>query len=168
MPDALYLIDPATGRARWRASTFVDDPVPLITANDVIVPEGRQGQRIVDRSASSGAVRWSAPVTGLAPPSMPVLRAGSRVVTAIDPSGAGNGGALSALDLATGRPAWRVPLPAVLFVPPALAPGGDVLAEPADLAQACPMGGAGFARPAVARAAGTTAVPAKVVAPTPT
>jgi outer membrane protein assembly factor BamB len=137
VPDALYLIDPATGRARWRAATYVDDPVPLITARDVIVPEGRQRQAIVDRLASSGAVRWAAPVS-FAPPSMPALLAGSRVVTVTDPATASGAGTLSALDLGTGRPAWQVPLPTTIFVSPAMTPGGDVLAEPSDVAQACP------------------------------
>jgi outer membrane protein assembly factor BamB len=152
-PGTLYLVDPVTGRARWKAAAPVDDAVPLITASDIIQPEGDQPQRIVDRRASTGAVRWSVPVAGSQPPSVPVLRAGSRVVTVTDPPAAGGGGVLSARDLATGGPGWQASLPTPVFAPPALTPAGDILALAATPPYACPADGAA---PAAARVAAPT------------
>jgi outer membrane protein assembly factor BamB len=147
-PDFLFLVDPATGQVRWKAATFVENSghvgqplVALVTARDVIMPEGQPGssQRIVDRSAATGAMRWAAPVSGIVPTAVPLLTVGSWVITAADPSAAGNG-TLSAVAASSGRPGWRVSMPAAMFVPPAAA-GGDVLAQPADLSYGCAFGG---------------------------
>jgi outer membrane protein assembly factor BamB len=145
-PDFLFLVDPATGRVRWKAATIVDTssqagqpPGGLVTVRDVIMPEGQPGssQRIVDRSAATGAVRWAAPASGIV--STPLLTVGPWVITVADPSARGNG-TLLAVAASSGRPGWRVSMPTLMFVPPA-AVGGDVLAQPADPSYGCAQAG---------------------------
>jgi outer membrane protein assembly factor BamB len=159
-PDFLYLADPATGRVRWKAATFVQNTgeagqplIAAVTTRDVTTPEGgsaSQRQRIVDRSAADGAVRWAVPVAGSVPTAVPVLAVGSRLVTVADLNGAG-AGTLSAVDQATGHPGWRVRMPTTLWVPPALAASG-VLAQSTDASYGCAaVGSAGGAAPAVAQ-----------------
>lgn len=159
-PGFLYLADPATGRVRWRAAASIQNAgeagqplIAAVTARDVITPDGGgagQGQRIVDRSAADGSVRWAAPVTGWVPTAVPVLAVGSRVVMVTDPNGTG-GGTLSAVDQATGRPGWRLRTPAGVWVPPALAVSG-LLAQSTDPSYGCAaVGSAGGAVPAVAQ-----------------
>jgi outer membrane protein assembly factor BamB len=153
-PDRLYLIDPATGRERWQATTFIEPAesstqVALVTATDVILAEGQRGpspdqrQRYVDRSAATGAVRWSVPLSGWAPPAVPALALGSLAVTATDPDSPGQA-TLSAVSQATGKPGWRVALPTTLWVPPTVVPSG-VLAQSTDGSYGCPLAGSAAA-----------------------
>jgi outer membrane protein assembly factor BamB len=149
-PGFLFMVDPATGHVRWKAAAFAGSggqagqpPVALVTARDVIMPEGQLGssQRIVDRSATTGAVRWAAPVSGMIPTAVPLVTVGPWVITVTDPSAPGNG-TLSAVASSSGRPGWRVSMPAAMFAPVAAA-GGDVLAQPADPSYGCALGGSG-------------------------
>jgi outer membrane protein assembly factor BamB len=159
-PDALYLVDPATGRARWKAAAFMEGGgeagqplIAAVTAQDIITPEagsGGQPQRVVDRSAASGSVRWAVPVAGSAPSGVPVVAVGSQVVTVAWPSGRG-GGTLLAVSQPTGRTGWRLQMPALVQVPLAPVRSG-LLAQPTDPSYGCPLAGdGGGAAPAVAR-----------------
>jgi len=149
-PDRLYLIDPATGRERWQATTFIEPSGPatqvaLVTATGIILAEGQRGpnpnqrQRYVDRSAATGAVRWSVPFSGWAPPAVPVLALGPLAATVTDPNSLGKA-TLATMRQATGKPGWRVTLPTTLWVPPALTPSG-VLAQSTDPSYGCPAVG---------------------------
>jgi outer membrane protein assembly factor BamB len=178
-PDFLFLVDPVTGQVRWKAATFVDTssqagqpPVALVTARDVITPEGQPGssQRIVDRSAATGAVRWAAPVSGIVPAAVPLLTVGPWVITVADPSAPGDG-TLAAVAASSGRPGWQVSMPAAMFVPPAAA-GGDVLAQSADPSYGCASGGGitvgGAAQPGSVSPAGSANPASSAAPPIPT
>ncbi len=59
-PGRLYLLDLATGRVRWQATTLVGTG-PLLTAAGVIDLEGTAAKgpaAIVDRDAADGRIRW--------------------------------------------------------------------------------------------------------------
>jgi outer membrane protein assembly factor BamB len=143
----LYLIDPATGRVRWHATTFIAlGTVPLVTATDVYSLEGGDATdypvpRIADRAAADGAPRW---VRALgAPPfgPQPVLGLASEAVVATSSGRLGGTAPLLAFHAGSGQPAWRVDLPALVAAPPVAVPGG-LLVQAADPGYACPAAGA--------------------------
>ncbi|HWC12431.1 MAG TPA: PQQ-binding-like beta-propeller repeat protein, partial [Acidimicrobiales bacterium] len=99
------LLDPA-GRARW---TFdgrgLRDVAPRLTADAVLVPT-EDGLLAIDRA--TGALRWQAR-TGERT-NTPVVAGDRAVATTWE-------GSLVAFDLASGRVAWRAPLPGVAHGP---------------------------------------------------
>jgi outer membrane protein assembly factor BamB len=151
-PGHASLLDPATGRARWQVAAFIQYtdhvsqpgqvPGAIVTARDIIstegqpAPSGPGGERIVDRSAADGSVRWTAPIPTMVAGGVPPLAAGTHVVVVTD-SPAGRPATLLALDRATGRHAWQATMPAMMLAPPAAA-GADVLAQSADPSYGCP------------------------------
>jgi outer membrane protein assembly factor BamB len=157
----LYLLDPRTGRLRWQADTFVaQDTIPLVTKTDVLVLEGLQTVRLVDRAAADGRVRWQAPVTDPSLGGQPVVRAGSLAVVQGEPSRPRRPAPLLAYQTAGGKLAWRADMPAFVQPPPVLVPGG-ILVQSADPLYACAAGGAGALRTG---AGNTTAGPAGTAA----
>ncbi|HYZ52774.1 MAG TPA: PQQ-binding-like beta-propeller repeat protein [Streptosporangiaceae bacterium] len=142
----LYLIDPASGRVRWHAATFIaQDTVPLVTATDVYSMEGGAVdypvQRIADRNAANGKLRWARALAAQAIGPQPVLRIGTQVVAQTN-SGKPDGKApLLAFHAGSGQPAWRVDLPTLVQAPPVLVPGG-LLVQADDPGYACPAAGA--------------------------
>jgi outer membrane protein assembly factor BamB len=153
----LYLLDPRTGRPRWRTATVVAlDTVPLVTAARVVAVEGGvagyPAVRLVSRDAATGRQLWARPLaTGAAGP-QPVLQLAGQVVVQTD-GGAGRAAPLLAYDLATGRPAWRTGLPTFVQVPPVPATGG-LLIQPADPGYACAVAGVAARRGATPAAPG--------------
>lgn len=147
----LYLIDPATGRVRWHATTFIaQGTVPLITATDVYALEGGDATdypvpRIADRAAATGAPRWARALAAPAFGPQPVLGIGGQAVVATSSGTPGRTAPLLAFHADSGQPAWRVDLPTLVAAPPVAVPGG-LLVQAADPGYACPA--AGSATPA--------------------
>jgi outer membrane protein assembly factor BamB len=139
---ALYLIDLATGRVRWHATTFIAlDSVPLVTATDVISLEGGAvdypTSRIADRSAADGTVRWTRTLSTQAFGPQPVLAIGSQAVVQTSSAMPGRPAPLLAFQAASGQLAWRVEMPTLVQNPPLLLPG-RLLIQAADPGYACP------------------------------
>ena len=137
----LYLLDPATGRLRWQADTFVAQGIdPLVTSTDVVAAEGQPAVRLVDRAAADGRVRWQEALP--APPSSPqqVIQAGPLAVLPGTPTWPASVAPLLAYQLSSGRPAWRVDMPAFVQAQPVLTPG-RMLVQAADLVTACASAG---------------------------
>ncbi len=106
--EHLYLLDPATGRPRWRARTVVAEPASLVvTATDIVAIEGSNNLRVVDRSAVNGQVRWMASAETTPEP---VVKAGSLVIVQ-DERVSGAGAPLRAYWLASGQLAWQTDMP---------------------------------------------------------
>jgi outer membrane protein assembly factor BamB len=154
----LYLLDPRTGRLRWQAQTFVtEDNIPLVTRTDVLVLEGLQTVRLVDRNAADGRVIWQNTLTNPPVGSQPVTQAGSLALLPGGPRVPGTPAPLLAYDRASGRLAWRTDMPTFVQSPPVLAAGG-ILVQSADLIYACAA--AGSAAALRTGAGNTTAGPA--------
>ena len=139
---ALYLIDLATGRVRWHATTFIaQDSVPLVTATDVISLEGGAvdypTSRIADRNAADGTVRWRRALSTQAFGPQPVLAIGSQAVVQTSSAMPGRPAPLLAFQAASGQLAWRVEMPTLVQNPPLLLPG-SLLIQAADPGYACP------------------------------
>jgi outer membrane protein assembly factor BamB len=140
----LYLLDPRTGRPRWRAATAVAlDTVPLVTAAGMVAVEGGvvgyPAVRLVSRDAATGRQQWARPLATSAVGPQPVLQVAGQVIVQ---GGAGphRVAPLLAYDLATGRPAWRAGLPAFVQAAPVPASGG-LLLQPADPGYGCAVAG---------------------------
>jgi len=139
---ALYLIDLATGRVRWHATTFIAlDSVPLVTATDVISLEGGAADypasRIADRSAADGTLRWTRALSTQAFGPQPVLAIGSQAVVQTSSAMPGRPAPLLAFQAASGQLAWHADMPALVQNPPLLLPG-SLLIQAADPGYACP------------------------------
>lgn len=107
--EHLYLLDPATGRPRWRARTVVEEPASLaVTATDIVAIEGSNNLRVADRGAVNGQVRWMASAETTIEPA---VRAGSLVIVQ-DERVNGAGAPLRAYWLASGQLAWQTDMPA--------------------------------------------------------
>ena len=130
-PDRrLYLLDPRSGRLRWQADTFVGQgTIPLVTKTDVLLVEGNQTSSLVDRAAADGRMRWRQ--TPAEPPvdGQQVVQDGPLALLQGNPSRTRNPAPLLAYQLTSGRPAWRVDLPAFVSQSPVLTPGG-ILVQP--------------------------------------
>jgi outer membrane protein assembly factor BamB len=121
-PRRVYLVNPATGRARWSVATFAassgDNPGQLLEAGpDVVLPEGDLTPpadvfRLVVRDAANGRELWSAPLAGgtdgfnLAPLSL----AGGRAIAVTIAQGTAST-RLTVRRLAAGRQLASVTLP---------------------------------------------------------
>jgi outer membrane protein assembly factor BamB len=146
-PRRLYLVNPATGRARWSAVTFAgsagDNPGQFAeTPADVLLAEGSATPpanvfRLVVRDAANGRVLWSAPLGGgtdgfnLALLSLP----GGRAVVSALATGTGFSinSRLTVRALGTGRPLASVTLPDMVMAPLTVT-GTSVLAQSDSLA----------------------------------
>jgi outer membrane protein assembly factor BamB len=136
----LYLLNPRTGRPRWRAATAVaPDTVPLVTAARVVAVEGGVvgylAVRLVSRDAATGRRQWARPLGTSAIGPQPVVQLAGHAVVQTD-AGARQAAPLLAYDLATGRPAWRAGMPTFVQTPPVPVSGG-LLIQPADPGYAC-------------------------------
>ena len=143
----LLLIDPATGHVRWRVSTDADpETPPLVTDSDVVyqlsVPT-RTGSlnRIVDRAAATGKVRWSMP-TGQANSPFILSPPGQDILLVLDLGLPKTPAEVLAVDRATGAVRAKVPLPAYVPVA-AVATGGGTLVQSAT--PVCAIAAAGSA-----------------------
>jgi outer membrane protein assembly factor BamB len=137
----LYLLDPRTGRPRWRADTAVtQDAIPLLTSTDVIGQEGFGPVKIVDRRAADGRIRWQHTISPSEAGGQPVVRAGQLAVVQTDPARSGQPSSLLAYRLADGGRAWQAGLPAFVAVGPVVVPGG-MLVQPSDLSYGCALTG---------------------------
>ncbi len=137
----LYLLDPRTGRLRWQADTFVaQGTVPLVTQTDVLVVEGQQTVRLVDRAAADGRVRWQDTLAEPPLGQQQVLQAGPLAVLQGDAGRPEAPAPLLAYQLTRGRLAWRVDLPTFVQSPPVLG-SGQMLVQSADLIYACAAAG---------------------------
>ena len=150
-PRRLYLVNPATGRARWSAVTFAGSTSDILgqfaeTPADVLLAEGSATSsadvfRLVVRDAANGRVRWSAPLAGgtdgfnLALLSLP----GGRAVVSALATGTGFNinSRLTVRALGTGRPLASVTLPDMVMAPLTVT-GTSVLAQSDSLACAFP------------------------------
>jgi PQQ-like domain len=143
----LYLIDPATGRVRWHATTFIAlGTVPLVTATDVYSLEGGDATdhlvpRIADRAAATGAPRWVRALGAQAFGPQPVFGIAGQAVVATSSGTPGGTAPLLAFHAGSGQPAWRVDLPALVAAAPVVVPGG-LLIQAADPGYACPAAAA--------------------------
>ena len=134
----LYLLDPATGRPRWRVNAFaaLEQP-PVVTGTDVIGIEGISQLRLTDRNAADGHARWQRRL-GLVETIGPVLVQPGLAVTLTNPGRPGQPSYLAAYRVAGGGPAWRVAMPTYVPGPPAALPGGaGLLVQPADPTNVC-------------------------------
>jgi outer membrane protein assembly factor BamB len=136
----LYLLDPATGRPRWQAGTFVAmGTLPLVTPSAVIAVEGQQPARLVARDAADGRVIWQDTLAQPPIGNQQVTRAGAgNALVPEQPGRPGEPAPLYAYDLTSGKPAWQASLPTLVTLPPLPVPGGFLL-QPADAVYACPV-----------------------------
>jgi outer membrane protein assembly factor BamB len=134
--EHLYLVNPATGRPRWRMATAaqVQGGIPLVTATDVVAVEGRTSFQVVDRDARTGKVRWTVPAGQVV---VPLVADGPLVLVLNEPAQPGQPASLHAYRLAGGGLAWQADLVTFVQTPLAAVPGG-FLVQPADLGYACP------------------------------
>jgi outer membrane protein assembly factor BamB len=122
--EAVVAVDPATGAEAWRlprAAGPVAPPAvaPIDGAPAVLFTEGREPDAALRAVAlADRSDVWDAPFA---------LEGTSRSGVAVDGERAYvvDGGTLRAVDLATGREAWRVEVPGTAAAPPAVA-GGTV------------------------------------------
>jgi outer membrane protein assembly factor BamB len=128
----LLLINPANGQVRWRVSVYANaETAPLISATDVVyavsTPMSAKSHpglnQVVDRSLSTGKVRWSMTTSPefLAQPPGPDLLlvvGGTSTVKVL------------AVDRATGKVKATVALPAMVSVAPVVT-GGTTLVRSA-------------------------------------
>jgi len=158
-PRRLYLVNPATGRARWSAAAFaaaeIDNPGQLAqTSADVILPEGNvTGSanvfRLVVRASANGRVRWSAPLAGgtdgfnLA--SLPLPGGTAIAYTSVKGTGFPTSTRLTVRRLGTGRQLASVTLPDMILAP-LTAAGTSVLAQSDSPACATPAVGTAVAK----------------------
>jgi outer membrane protein assembly factor BamB len=103
LQSRLVALDPATGATRWEAATGLV-PDSLFASGDLLVAAG--AWNVTAYALADGAVRWSVP----APDPRNENFGGAVLVDGLvvlqeDPS------SLVALDAATGREAWRIPVP---------------------------------------------------------
>ena len=133
-PGGLYLLDPATGRVRWQATTLVG-PGPLLTAAGVIDIEGTAAnglETIVDRDAADGRIRWQDKLqqqSSTAWQGMELVQAGQLALVKGNPT-PGQPVTLSALRLDDGSLAWQATLPENVADSPDFVPGQGVLVQP--------------------------------------
>ena len=151
-PDRLYLLDPGTGRLRWRAETMAG--AALVDAHSVVAVEGRQTLRIADRDAANGRIRWSSAISQIG--SQPVLLDGQMAIVQGGPARSGQPAPLLAYRLADGRVTWQVGLPTYVPAAPVRVPGGMLL-QPADPGYACPVAAVSSAAGSASAGAAATA-----------
>jgi outer membrane protein assembly factor BamB len=133
----LYLLGPETGRVRWSAGTFVAQGVPpLVTGTAVIAVEGQDRIAVTARDAASGRVRWQVPLAGVSAVAA-VTQAGPLALVPAVPLRSAPSSWLLAYQMTSGHLAWRVRRPAFLQLAPVAVPGGDLLVQTGDPAQAC-------------------------------
>jgi outer membrane protein assembly factor BamB len=137
----LYLLNPATGRPRWRVSTAEALlSIPLVTATGVIGDEGGvvgfEAMHVVSRTAADGRPRWDVPLADAVMGT--VVRVGSDAVVQANSEEVGPPSPVVAYRMATGKVAWEVNMPAFVSQAPVPAAGG-LLVQPADLIQACAL-----------------------------
>jgi outer membrane protein assembly factor BamB len=134
-PGRLYLIDLATGRARWHAAALVGAG-PLLTAAGVIDIEGTAAKgpvAVVDRGAADGRIRWQDTLrqsAGNAGQGVEQLVQAGQLVLAQGNVARGQPVTLSAYRLDDGRLAWQITLPENLEVSPVLVPRQGLLIQP--------------------------------------
>jgi outer membrane protein assembly factor BamB len=143
VPDRqLYLVSPATGRARWSAATFAaaegDNPGQFIaTGTDVILPESNvtpppDAYRLVVRAAANGRVRWSAALAGgtggFSLASLPLPGGPAIAYSAAEGTGFPTSTRLTVRRLASGRQLASVTLPDMVLAPLTVT-GTSVLAQ---------------------------------------
>jgi outer membrane protein assembly factor BamB len=130
-PRRVYLVNPATGRARWSVATFAaaegDNLGQLVeTSADLVLPEGNVTPpadvfRLVVRDAADGRVLWSAPLAdGTGGFNLALLPlAGGRAIAVTIAQGAGYiiSTRLTVRRLGTGRQLASVKLPDMIMAP---------------------------------------------------
>jgi outer membrane protein assembly factor BamB len=141
----LYLLDPRTGRPRWRAATAVAlGTVPLVTATSVVAVEGGvagyPAVRLVSRSAATGKRLWARSLASTAAGPQPVRSLAGQAIVQATPAKADQAAPLRSYHLATGRLAWQASMPTFALAPPVPAAGG-LLIQPADPGYACAVTG---------------------------
>jgi outer membrane protein assembly factor BamB len=139
----LYLLDPRTGRPRWRANTAIaPDTVPLVTAHTVVAVEGGVvgylAVRLVSRDAATGKQQWAHALATPAGP-QPVLALAGQAIVQTAPAHAHRPAPLLAYHLATGAPAWQASMPTSAQAP--IPAAGGLLIQPADPGYACALTG---------------------------
>jgi outer membrane protein assembly factor BamB len=134
-PGRLYLLDLATGRVRWQATTLVGAG-PLLTAAGVIDLEGTAAKgpaAIVDRDAADGRIRWQdtlqQQVSNAGQGMEQLVQAGQLALVQSNAT-PGQPVTLSAYWLDDGSLAWQTRLPENVADSPDLVPGQGVLVQP--------------------------------------
>jgi outer membrane protein assembly factor BamB len=147
----LWVLSLTDGHLRRSVSaSLVPDRAPLLDSQDVVTfqapdPNGVTpgapsvvGLVLVSTDTSTGMVRWVRHI----PPNAtePIVQSGTEIVVSAYQSGADSqvGNVLLAYRAATGQPAWRVALPAVIAGTPAPVAGGLVVQAGYDT-EACAM-----------------------------
>jgi outer membrane protein assembly factor BamB len=149
-PDGLYLVNQATGRARWSAATFAaaleGNAAQMVTAGGVVQLEGRGVPHLVSRRATDGKVLWSKALTGVPDGANLALTSGSDVVVTLGPAGGGTlnkpntVSRLWVFRLATGDQTGFTKLPTLVQAPLATT-GADTVAQLDDGVCAVPLTG---------------------------
>jgi len=128
----LYLVNPATGRARLSVAAYVaNDMTWVLTPTDLVYlseyqpPESAAGAtEVVDRRLATGAVRWS--VRLLDGSDGAVVRPSGPDVLVTENTGGRP--AVLAIDLATGHPRPATALPQITVASPVVSGGSALLA----------------------------------------
>ena len=134
-PGRLYMLDLATGRVRWQATTVVGAG-PLLTTAGVIDLEGTAAKgpaAIVDRDAADGRIRWQDKLQqqfSNAGQGMEQLVQAGQLALVQSNATPGQPVTLSAYWLDDGSLAWQTRLPENVADSPDLVPGRGVLVQP--------------------------------------
>lgn len=148
----LLLVDPASGRPRWRRGLpgplNLDmnpsvDRLALVTGDDVVLvtpgPRGEPPTFLAAYRARDGRPRWRLPIQADGWPAW--TQDGRLLVVGSVSHGGGLAQSLSCVDLRRGRPLWRGALPMVADRPAAPLGAGAAI-QVADPARACAAVGA--------------------------
>jgi outer membrane protein assembly factor BamB len=134
VPSRLSLIDPKTGRVRWRVVYRGGQAPPLATGTELLY-QGGEPSSLIDLRAANGSVRWAvrAPVTSVAQ----ILRIGAYAVVVSNVTKPDSPAVVTAYRMSTGKQAWTTKVPTFVEVPAAVA-GANLLVQSGDLTDACP------------------------------
>ena len=134
IPSRLFLVDPKTGRVRWRVAYQGGQAPPLDTGTDLLYQGGGRFS-LIDLRAANGSVRWAvrAPVTSFAQ----ILRIGAYAVVVSNVTKPDSPAVVTAYRMSTGKQAWTTKVPTFVEVPAAVA-GANLLVQSGDLNDSCP------------------------------
>lgn len=132
-PSRLLLVDPTTGRVRWRVAYTGGQAPALDTGTDLLYPGGT-GFGLTDLGAANGSVRWTDPAAAAS--SAQILRVGAYAVVVGNATKPNSPALVTAYLLATGKRAWTTEVPTFVEVP-AVAAGANLLVQSGDLSEAC-------------------------------
>jgi outer membrane protein assembly factor BamB len=139
-----YQLVARSGKTRWSAPAQL---LPQVTGAQTVVGNDLlqvtftydlyRKYTLLDRDLRTGHLRWQVALHGGAASTSTIAASSAQVYLLGLAKGSQTKGAVYAYRLSTGHALWTVPAPTPLWVPPAIGPGGLLLAE-VDPGNECP------------------------------